>query len=577
MTELPICRWRRQPVGPDRHVCISNRVRCNAAGIADSQCFTCLHRDHPLPDPPRWQCRHLGPLRRVAPVALLHRTDGACVTTRIHACAVHGECSPNTANIRIPNCLTCPDHSPDFHRAAAGDVRHLMYFLWPHGPLWRWNVAQLLQRLSLFNGRRLVSIAIGHGSVERDEAAAAFAGQGVELVFYANDPCGREKVAHQPMLEVLSQYRSDRDVTFYGHGKGASSHLYGDGVRRWAQAMYELLLDYWPVVRHELADHAAVGVFRRLLSPAPAAHVAWHYSGSFRWTRNRDLYSRNWRAEDPSWVAPETYPGRHLSLAESSCLAGEFAYGGAALYVVPTWEAWGQAAVDEFKAAHTAELEVPMVVTIILTAHAQRERVHDAVASVQAQTNDSWQLIVMYSGRIDAADLVERYRDDARVRLEPTGEDEEGSPDRCGQGWAINEAWRRGLVRGELVIHLSDDDLLAPTTVAKWIQVAGLQPEWGAWYGLAQRQRIHQDGRCEDLSPLELRGVGRLYNPLRTHVDGLQVCCRRSARTDWPEDLAVAGEADGVWLDTLGMRHHLHPVDHVVGIHRHTPESCFTR
>jgi hypothetical protein len=575
--ELPVCQWRRQPTAPGFHVCISPRVRCNADGIPDRQCDTCLHRNHAPAPTPRRQCMHFGDLVHVRPLRLLNRDDGYAIAARVHHCAVHGECTPITANVRLQNCLTCPDHADDWRRPAAGSVRHLTYFLFPAGPYWRWNVDQLRARLSLFNGKRLVAVAVGGDSASFAEVVEAFAGDQVELQELVNDPGRREMVGHMQLIRAMSAYRGNGDVTFYAHGKGASSYHYGEPVRRWAAAMYSGLLDYWPAVKRQLVDHAAVGVFRRILTAPSSLLGGWHFSGTFRWLRNKDLYCRNWQVEDAWWMGSELYPGRHFRLDESACLYGEFAYGGVGLYGADTWEAWAQAARDDFEAAHVADREAPMLVTVVLTAHAQPKRVHEAIASVQNQTRDAWQLVVMYSGRIDAVDLVERYRTDGRIRLEPTGEDEQGSTDRCGQGWAINEAWRRGLVAGDLVVYLSDDDVLYPDAVAQWILTAAGAPGQSAWYAMAERQRIDQAGGVELLGPLGLRGIGGPSNSLRRHVDGLQVCHRRAAQVEWPQDRAVAGEADGVWMEALQQLTPIHPAQFVVGIHRHTPESCFTQ
>lgn len=575
--ELPVCRWRRQPTQPGFHVCVSARVRCNSDGIPDKQCGTCLHRNHEPAQLPRRRCKHFGDLVNVRPLRLINRDDGFAIAARVHRCALHGECTPITANVPLQNCLTCDDHSADWRRPGVGSVRHLTYFLFPAGPFWRWNVQQLRSRLSLFNGRRLVAVAVGGESASFEEVKDDFRGDAVELLPMVNDPGRREMVAHMELLRRVSQYRGDQDVTFYAHGKGASSHLYGEPVRRWAAAMYAGLLDYWPAVARALVDHAAVGVFRRILTAPASLLGGWHYSGTFRWLRNKDIYSRNWQVEDAWWMGSELYPGRHFTLEESACLFGEFAYGGVGLYGADTWDSWAQAALDDFKAAHTADQEANMLVTVVLTAHAQPKRVHEAIASVKAQTTDRWELVVMYSGRIDQATLDELYHDDARIRLAPTGEDAGGSVGRCGQGWAINEAWRRGLVRGDLVCYLSDDDVLNPGAVGAWIVTARASPHQNAWYGMAERQRIDAAGGVELLGPLGLRGVSSPINSLRGHVDGLQLCHRRGFHVEWPEDAAVAGEADGVWMEALTQLTPIHPAQHVVGIHRHTPESCFTQ
>jgi hypothetical protein len=576
-TELPLCRWRRQPTQPGFHVCISPRVRCNADGIPDTQCNTCLHRNHDLPTPTRRPCRHFGELLGVRPLKLLGRIDGASIPARVHRCALHGECSPNTGNTPIANCLTCPDHSPDWIRPAAGSVRHLTYFLWPAGPWWMWNVQQLRGRLALFNGVRLVAVAVGDGSASLDQVREEFAGDVVELLPMQNDAGRREMVGHMELLRRVSIYRGEGDAIFYGHGKGASSHPYGEAVRKWADAMYTGLLDYWPAVQRELVNHAAVGVFRRLLTPVPASVGTWHYSGTFRWIRNKDLFSRNWQVEDGWWMGSETYPGRHFRLDESCCLFGEFAYGGVGLYGTDTWSSWAQAALDDWRGSHRDDFHPPQLVTCILTTHRQAALVHEAIRSVQAQTADAWELVIMDSGHLSGLGAFDPYTGDARIRVVNTGWGAELRPGLWDQSWKINEAWRRGLVRGGLVVHLADDDAYAPRCFEQWLRTAAREPNQKAWYGVADRARIHHNGYCELLSPLGHVGDGRPDRSLRCHVDGLQVCVRRELRTDWPEAADQAAESDGFWMEALARKATIHQAHVYVGTHRHTPLSTHTQ
>lgn len=574
--ELPMCRWRRQPVGTENHVCVSPRIRCNAAGIPDAFCFSCRWVDHEDNPPPRRPCVHFGELVKVAPVKLLNRTDGASILSRYHRCAVHGLCTPNTANCELPCCMTCPNHRSDWQRDQAGEVRHLTYFLHPAGPWWVWNVDQLVRRMALFNGRRLVAVAVDANTAPFDQAAAAFAGHDCELLRFANDPGRKEMVAHMPLIERLASYRGDGDVTFYGHAKGSGSHAYGEGVKRWAEEMYRGCLDYWPAVRRELRDHMAVGVFRRVMSPAPAAHVPWHYSGSFRWLRNKDLYARDWRHIDETFYGPETYPGLHVAMHESACLYGEFAYGGVGLYLQATWDEWAAAAADDWRDRHAADRQVPGLVTCILCSHDQPELVHQAIASVREQTTDAWQLIIYDSGPLMMAGAFERYRSDARVVLHWPGPWRVNAPP-LSQPEKINEVRGSGLVRGDLVVHLADDDVYAQGCFAGWIEHAAANSGEVAWYGTADRGRLHRGGFFELLGPLGHRGDGDQAHSLRGHVDAIQVCVRSSVRTPWPEAQDLRVECDGYWMEAICREHPIRPAPVHVGTHRHTPRSTFTR
>lgn len=458
----------------------------------------------------------------------------------------------------------------------AGQVRHLLYHCYPVGD-WRDHMRILRDNLSLFNGRRVLALAVGPETAGVDEVRGELAGLDVDLLRFDNDPSLKERVTFPTLLAALRQYQSRSDVTFYGHTKGVvSSKVMGPAARRWADAMYEALLGHWPAVRSALQTHAAVGIFQRHWQGPVPTRAQWHYSGSFRWWRNQELYARDWQHVDPTWLGSETHIGLVFGRGEAACLYGEFATQDCGLYADSEWERWAEPQRRAWISAHLADRRAPSLLTVILTAHAQPELVHDAIASVQAQTDDAWQLLVVDSGAIAATGAYDRYGDDARISVMLTGETAEQRQAVAMQSWAINEAWRRGRVRGDLIMHLCDDDVLAPAIVATMRETARLHPDQSAWYGPAQRVRLHASGLVQQLGLLATVGVASPSNILRCRVDGMQVCHRRSARVDWPEKRELAALADGWWMDALSSNTPIHPVNALVGVHRHTPLSTFT-
>lgn len=218
-----------------------------------------------------------------------------------------------------------------------------------------------------------------------------------------------------------------------------------------------------------------------------------------------------------------------------------------------------------------------MLTTIILTAHRQPNLVHEAIRSVLAQTCPLWELVIMDSGPLAAAGAYLRYGLQLRIKVHVTGERPEDSLLRCGQSFAINEAFRRGLVVGDLVQILSDDDLLSPHAVGLFQSHAAAHPSERAWYGTAHVQRITDAGHVEKLDPLQHRPGPGPHTNLRTHVDGLQACVRRGAWIDWPEAHELGGMADGYWLDALAEAVGVFPAPFLVGVHRRTPLSRWTQ
>jgi len=515
--ELPTCRWRRPVPWAGRQGCTSPIVQAGPFGVMDHQCWMCPEANH---------------------------LDQAAVAER------HDQ---------------------------AGAVRHLLFHLYPVGD-WLWHAQQLRRYMPLFNGRRLVSAAVGPDTATAADVRDALAGAGCSVMTVQNSPDLKEMTTYPAMLAMMGRYTSPADCHFYGHSKGVvSANTVGPGARRWAEAMYEALLGHWPAVARALQTHAACGIFRRLWRGPLRSEARWHYSGSFRWVRNADLFARDWGRIERNWLGSETHVGMVLGLGESDCLYGEFDTTDIGLYADSEWDRWAEPRRREWLAAHVEDEEEPELVTVILTSARQPELVHQAIESVRAQTSDRWELLIVDAGELAAAGAFDAYKQDARCLLVLTGETDE-LRSRVGiQAWAINEAFRRNHVGGSLVACLSDDDYFSPDWLATAIAAARANPDQGAWCGVAHRRSRSKDGRERSLGQLAPGGVGSPAWPLRGRVDGMQVVCRRSSWVEWPEAYELRAEADGHWMDRLAAQTPIHPLDALVGVHRHTPASTFTR
>lgn len=293
--DLLPCRWRGPSPVNGRQACSSVLKSAGPFGVPDHECWMCNIRDHLDPD------------------------------------------------ARSPRVRS------------AGRVRHLIYHLCPMGPAWRWHLSELLTRLPLFNGVRLISVAAGPGCADAEEVRELVRGQGVGVHVVQNDPHLREMTGYPLLLRELSRYRGADDVHLYGHAKGASSEQSFDGVREWSRTMLVALLDYWPAVRRSLADHACVGVFRRRMHLAGHPACEWHYSGSWRWARNRDWFERRWDEHQYGLASTETQPGSLFGYYESACLFGEFETGDTPLYHAAAWRAWAGKARDRWFGEHAAD------------------------------------------------------------------------------------------------------------------------------------------------------------------------------------------------------------------------------
>lgn len=213
-------------------------------------------------------------------------------------------------------------------------TRHLVYHITPFATndIWLRNVRQLLKRITLFNGRRVIAVATGDDLVPPHEVRAAFGTHEVEILTRPNSRELRENATFLPLLECVADPDPEA-ATFYAHAKGVAKDVLclGDpaGSRYWRNAMYHELLDDWERIDELLTDHAIVGTHRRQhleqprIYPDGKSESPWHFAGTFFWFRNQDAFATTkWRdVWQPTGWGAEAWPGRMFDFDQSACVA----------------------------------------------------------------------------------------------------------------------------------------------------------------------------------------------------------------------------------------------------------------
>jgi hypothetical protein len=231
--------------------------------------------------------------------------------------------------------------------------RNLIYHVWPvRDSLWRWNIEQLLKRIDVFNGRRIVGIVHDSRSDPPEEVMKALEGHGCEFVVQPNADTG-EAITFPEMLERVAS-DDPNEITFYGHAKGVK---YGakasPSVRQWTEALYITALDDWLGVVHQLERFAMTGAFKmrgRFRSHRQCSD--WHYSGTFFWFRHAHVFNRSWHAVPQFYCGVEAWPGTLFPAEETGCL---FLDGLTDLpYLANFWRRRGNVALKNWRAARKA-------------------------------------------------------------------------------------------------------------------------------------------------------------------------------------------------------------------------------
>jgi hypothetical protein len=202
-------------------------------------------------------------------------------------------------------------------------TRNLIYHIGPYSGngMWQRNVGELLKRVGLFNGRKVVSIVTGTGMDSPELVKQSFAAvPDVEFLVVENNPNIREVVSFEPLMSRV-QSLDRNEVTFFAHSKGVTREVSaGVTVHSWTDMMYATCLDYWPLVEKALSSHALAGSFKKLGKGFQGSVSRWHYSGTYYWLRHSAVFSRAWSVIDKKWWGTESWPGVHFQPDEAACL-----------------------------------------------------------------------------------------------------------------------------------------------------------------------------------------------------------------------------------------------------------------
>lgn len=199
--------------------------------------------------------------------------------------------------------------------------RNLLYHLWPvRGSTWRWNLEQLLQRVDLFNGRRVIGIVSDERTDPADAVQAMLEGHGFDCVLEANDGRG-EGVTFAAMLDRVASFDRN-ELSYYAHAKGVKYEPdFPPAVRRWAEVQYAVTLDDWGAVREQMQRYAMTGIFRKHGRFRNHHDVGdWHYSGTFFWMRHAHVFRRRWQEVPQFYGGVEAWPGTLFDAGETGCL-----------------------------------------------------------------------------------------------------------------------------------------------------------------------------------------------------------------------------------------------------------------
>jgi len=205
-------------------------------------------------------------------------------------------------------------------------IVNLMYHIYPIGDKWMWNLDQLLERISLFNGRKIIGIVVDEKSATPDEVRKYIGSNANEYLIYENHSSQHEMRSFEDQLKEL-ETNDPNHITFRAHAKGVSNFTVkhtrknkkSDHIIDWVEMLYTTNLDNFDLVKEHLTESAMTGSCRKFGQFKNDMNKAT-YSGSFYWFRNCHVFAREWKPKHVKRWACEEWPGSLFSKDDTRCL-----------------------------------------------------------------------------------------------------------------------------------------------------------------------------------------------------------------------------------------------------------------
>jgi glycosyltransferase involved in cell wall biosynthesis len=227
-----------------------------------------------------------------------------------------------------------------------------------------------------------------------------------------------------------------------------------------------------------------------------------------------------------------------------------------------------------------------MLVSCICVCHNKPDIAHEAIQSIVNQSYPHWEALVVDSGVLYDSGYYDRFawRRDPRVKLIRSEETDELRRTRAMAPWCFNACFRKGLVSGDLVMYLCDDDLLYANAFATFVAYCRKNSHVQAMYASQDLAVIYPNGWRAIVG--ERRATepgGRCYHGRRMdcYVDYLQFCHKReilrllAPDAYWPEDKETESHADGIFMERIGEQVPIYPIDVKVSQNRRTSRSTY--
>tara|TARA_Y100000592_G_scaffold14898_1_gene21621 strand:+ start:8275 stop:9891 length:1617 start_codon:yes stop_codon:yes gene_type:complete len=188
-----------------------------------------------------------------------------------------------------------------------------------------YHIDKLRKYIPKFNNKRVINIAVGDGLYSPEYVKEKLKGLDIQFFETPNNNEYRESYGFFEKLLPTIESTDENEYTFFGHSKSNSEKRqlgsYKKPHRLWTDYCYEYNLSNIDDVLDKLNTYDTYGIFKRTKGLETVAKDSkWHYSGTFFWFKNSEIFKQNWESKkDNGRYGTEAFLGRLITNEKSYC------------------------------------------------------------------------------------------------------------------------------------------------------------------------------------------------------------------------------------------------------------------
>jgi len=225
--------------------------------------------------------------------------------------------------------------------------------------------------------------------------------------------------------------------------------------------------------------------------------------------------------------------------------------------------------------------------SLIIVSHNHPELLKEAIQCVQDQTLQKWEAVLVDSGILLEKGFFKKVTD-PRIKVIPSGETPGMGRTVNMASYCFNKVLNSGMLTGELVMYLCDDDLLYKEAFETfWNYYIQHKREPQAMYGSQNLAVVDRSGKTKIIGQRIADRPGGKFckgRKMDCQVDNLQFChtlailkkFKEVYKTDQYQSEAKedAWHADGIFFEQIGALTKIHNINKLVSVNRRTATSA---